>query len=190
MSIAVGDIATFDDELRGVHLFGQWNAEKHLVKLTDGPNVAGATMVWPYALVREKLDAACRLFPSEMSARRNVTFITPDLARRGSTQTIIAGMQLVLPGETAGAHRHSITALRFVVEGSARLSSVVDGSRHVMETNDLIYTPSYSWHDHHNDGDAPGVWLDVLDVPLMAAINQTAFEPFGARDQPVDNVKI
>jgi len=180
-------VAEFDAELRAVNLFGQWNAEAQLVRLTDGPRPSGKPLVWPYALVRAKLDEAIRVFPDNMSARRNVTFITPDLARRGTTPTIIAGMQLVLPGEVAGAHRHSIAALRFVVEGDPALYTVVDGRRYAMETNDLVLTPSYAWHDHHNESRHTGVWLDVLDVPLLAALNQTFFEPFASAVQALDD---
>ncbi len=180
---SVKAVAQFDEELRAANLFGQWNIEPFLAQRTDGPNAAGTPMVWPYALVREKLDEACVIFPDNMRARRNVTFIVPDLARRGSTPTIIAGMQLVLPGEIAGAHRHSIAALRFVVEGDSQLYTVVNGRREVMETNDLIFTPAYSWHDHHNEGARKGVWLDVLDSPLVISLNQTFFEPFAAKTQ-------
>jgi gentisate 1,2-dioxygenase len=189
VNLAAKEIAAFDDELKAVHLFGQWNAEAALAKLTDGPRPAGTPMVWPYDVVRAKLDEACVLFPESMSARRNVTFITPGLPRRGSTPTIIAGMQLVLPGEIASAHRHSIAALRFVVEGATELYTVVDGRRQIMETHDLIFTPSYSYHDHHNESAATGVWLDVLDVPLIAALNQTFYEPLAERVQTLDESK-
>jgi 1-hydroxy-2-naphthoate dioxygenase len=186
VNLATKSVQTFDDELRDVNLFGQWNAEAQLAKLTDGPNPAGTPLAWPYALVRAKLDEACVVFPEGMSARRNVTFITPELPRRGTTPTIIAGMQLVLPGEVASAHRHSIEALRFVVEGDTKLSTVVNGNRLIMETNDLVFTPAYSWHDHHNESERIGVWLDVLNVPLIAALNQTFYEPFEAAVQAID----
>ncbi len=178
-------IADFDAELAAVNLFGQWNAEAQLAKLTDGPSPAGQPMVWSYPAVRAKLDEACVLFPESLTARRNVTFITPGLQRRGTTPSIIAGMQLVLPGEIAWAHRHSIDALRFVVEGDPKLFTVVDGAALMMETNDLILTPSYTWHDHRNEGPATGVWLDVLNVPLIAALNQAFYEPYGESVQPI-----
>jgi gentisate 1,2-dioxygenase len=54
-----------------------------------------------------------------------------------------------------------------------------------MEPNDLILTPSGCWHDHHNDGKRHGVWLDVLDAPLVMMLNQGFYEPFGERAQPL-----
>lgn len=122
---------------------------------------------------------------SSETARRNVCFLNPDLERGGTSQTIVAGMQIVKPGEVAWAHRHPIAALRFVIEGRPGLYTVVDGECLDMEVNDLVLTPAWCWHDHHNESDGIGLWLDVLDVPLMAAMGQMAYEPLGETTQPV-----
>ena len=53
-----------------------------------------------------------------------------------------------------------------------------------METNALVLTPAWTWHDHHNDDAREGVWLDVLDGPVVRALNQTFMEPYGADRQP------
>jgi 1-hydroxy-2-naphthoate dioxygenase len=185
MSVAPGDrLTAFDAELAQVNMFGQWNAEAALIKLTDGPKPLGTPHVWRWDTVHELLRKACLVFPDSLTARRNFTFVTPGLPRRGTTQTLIMGMQLVLPGEIAPTHRHSLGALRFVVAGSPQLSTVVSGEKVPMETNDLILTPSYTWHDHHNQGTGEGIWLDVLDVPLIMGINQTFYEPYDGQLQP------
>jgi gentisate 1,2-dioxygenase len=36
-----------------------------------------------------------------------------------------------------------------------------------MRPGDFIVTPSWTWHEHRNEGDEPTIWLDVLDVPLI-----------------------
>jgi 1-hydroxy-2-naphthoate dioxygenase len=186
MSVArPNPLAAFDEELAANDMFGQWNAEAQLIKLTDGPKPAGTPHVWQWETVHDLLRKACVVFPESLTARRNFTFVTPGLPRRGSTQTLIMGMQLVLPGEVAHTHRHSLGALRFVVAGERTLSTVVSGEKLPMETNDLILTPSYSWHDHHNEGDAEGIWLDVLDVPLIMGLNQTFYEPYPQPLQPL-----
>lgn len=179
-------LADFDAELAAAGLHGQWNADAALTKLTDGPAPAGAAALWPWELVHGKLREACDLFPESLTARRNVTFVNPALPRRGTTHTIVAGMQLVRAGEVAWSHRHTIAALRFTIDGGERLCTVVDGQRCIMESNDLILTPSWAWHDHHNDGQSDAVWLDVLDMPLVRDLNQTFYEPFGESVQPVD----
>ena len=40
----------------------------------------------------------------------------PGLAK-GTTNTINMGIQMIRPGELAWAHRHSISAIRFVIDG-------------------------------------------------------------------------
>jgi gentisate 1,2-dioxygenase/1-hydroxy-2-naphthoate dioxygenase len=87
------------------------------------------------------------------------------------------GIQLVKPGELAWAHRHTLGALRFVIDGSQHLYTVVDGEALLMETSDLILTPNWCWHDHRNEGEKAGIWLDVLDLPLVLTLNQPFYEP-------------
>ena len=36
-----------------------------------------------------------------------------------------------------------------------------------MRSGDFIITPSWTFHDHGNDGADPVVWLDGLDIPLV-----------------------
>jgi gentisate 1,2-dioxygenase len=82
------------------------------------------------------------------------------------TDALYAGLQLIMPGELARTHRHTAAALRFVIEGAGAYTAVA-GERAYMAPGDFIVTPSWAWHEHRNEGDAPMVWLDVLDVPLV-----------------------
>jgi gentisate 1,2-dioxygenase len=82
------------------------------------------------------------------------------------TRSLYAGLQLILPGEVAPAHRHTQSALRFVIEGSGAYTAV-DGERTYMEPGDFVITPSWTWHDHGNETDTPMAWLDGLDIPLV-----------------------
>jgi gentisate 1,2-dioxygenase len=50
-----------------------------------------------------------------------------------------AAWQLLLPGERALCHRHSVFALRFLIEGSGGFTAV-GGKRMKMEKGDLILT--------------------------------------------------
>jgi gentisate 1,2-dioxygenase len=56
-----------------------------------------------------------------------------------ATASIYIGMQLILPGETAPNHRHTPSAVRFVIEGQGGFT-VVSGERLPMEKGDLILT--------------------------------------------------
>jgi gentisate 1,2-dioxygenase len=57
----------------------------------------------------------------------------------GSTATLYAAMQIILPGEVAPAHRHSPSALRFVVEGRGGYTNV-EGSRIAGSAHDFAAT--------------------------------------------------
>jgi gentisate 1,2-dioxygenase len=175
----------FDQDLAEVSIRGQWQYDEMLERLIGGPKTTAVPMVWPWALVHRKLMESCEIMPESFTARRNLSFINPGLERGGTSQTLLAGMQAVKPGEVAWAHRHPISALRFVIEGDPLLYTVVEGEKLPMEANDLVLTPAWTWHDHHNESDHLGMWLDVLDVPLMLSLGQMAYEPLGETTQPI-----
>jgi len=83
-----------------------------------------------------------------------------------ATSSIYAGLQLLLPGESAPAHRHTPSAARIIVEGEGGFT-VVDGEKLPMQEGDLVLTPGGEWHDHGHEGTDPVVWLDALDLPLF-----------------------
>ena len=65
-----------------------------------------------------------------------------------------------MPNETAPAHRHTASALRFIIEGNGGFTAV-NGQRINMDRGDVILTPPWNWHDHGKDGSGPMIWLDV-----------------------------
>jgi 1-hydroxy-2-naphthoate dioxygenase len=179
-------LKSLDEKLKKAGMYGQWTADLYLQQVTDGPKPAGVPNVWRWDEVSALLDEACTAMPESLTARRSLMFVNPGL-QRGSTHTLAMGVQMILPGETAWSHRHSISALRFTIMGSKRLYSVVDGEPCMMEPHDLVLTPGWTWHDHHNESDDRCAWLDVLDVPLMIALNQAFYEPYGEERQPLRN---
>jgi gentisate 1,2-dioxygenase len=54
-----------------------------------------------------------------------------------------------------------------------------------MFPGDLVLTPNWTWHDHANDTDAPMIWLDGLDAPLVRMLEAAFFEEFDGERQPV-----
>lgn len=183
MTTATKTLTEFDKELAAMSLRGQWVYDAMLERLIGGPNPVGKPHLWRWDAVSPKLMEMLGLMSESFTARRNVSFINPDPRVGGTTQTILMGMQVTKPGEVAWAHRHPISALRFVIEGDSKLYTVVNGEPLVMETNDLVLTPTWTWHDHHNESDKVGIWLDVLDVPLVKALGQMAYEPMGESTQ-------
>jgi len=174
----------FDREIAERHLRGQWKSDALLVKTIGGPQPAGRAHLWKWSEVHPLLLEACEVLPESYTARRHLGYMNPGLERGGATHTIRMGLQMAQPGEIAWAHRHSIAAIRFVVQGSPRAYTVVDGEVCPMLDYDLILTPAWSWHDHHNESGEPIVWLDVLDASLVALLNATFYEPYpGDREQ-------
>jgi len=123
--------------------------------------------LWRYAEVRGHVMEAGRLITAAEAERRVLIMENPALRGNSSiTQSLYAGLQLIMPGEVAPAHRHAQSALRLVLDGEGAYTAV-DGERTTMRRGDFIITPSWTWHDHGNLGDQPVVWLDGLDIPTV-----------------------
>jgi gentisate 1,2-dioxygenase len=131
------------------------------------PRTSVVPALWRYADVRGAVMEAGRLITAEEAERRVLILENPALRGQSCiTQSLYAGLQLILPGEVAPAHRHAQSALRLVLDGEGAYTAV-DGERTTMRRGDFIITPAWTWHDHGNPGDQPVVWLDGLDIPLL-----------------------
>ncbi|MGE0231536.1 MAG: cupin domain-containing protein [Flavobacteriaceae bacterium] len=132
----------------------------------------------------DKIGAALKL--ERGGTRRTLRLTNPGLPY-GTTPTFWASIQYIRPGEIADAHRHTATALRFVMQG-AGTDTIVDGDQYFMNENDLVLTPSWTWHDHEHKGDKPMIWLDVLDISLVRSLHATFFEGSETQRQKVNKV--
>jgi gentisate 1,2-dioxygenase len=54
-----------------------------------------------------------------------------------------------------------------------------------MLPGDLVLTPNWTWHDHANDSNAPMLWLDGLDSPLIRMLECGFREEFETEAQSV-----
>jgi gentisate 1,2-dioxygenase len=145
-------------------------------------------VVWHYSDVRSRLLQAGDLTPIEKAERRVLVLANPGLGLENmqATPSIYIGMQLILPRETAPNHRHTPSAVRFVVEGEGGFT-IVGGEKLPMERGDLILTPALLWHEHCHEGPDPVIWLDALDLPTVLAQEASyALEgaPQKVRNQP------
>ncbi len=147
------------------------------------PNPRAVVTTWPYSTLRPSLLQSGTLITAEEAERRVLMLVNPPLGAPYTTDTIYAGLQLILPGETAPAHRHVAFALRFIVEGSKGFTAV-EGKKVMMERGDVILTPSWSWHDHGSEGDGPMVWLDGLDLPVYRFLPVNFAENFAEARYP------
>ena len=153
------------------HLAPLWTRLKSLIPAEPKP--IGVAHQWRYDDVRPFVMESAHQISAEEAERRVLILENPALAGSSQiTSTLYAGLQLIMPGEVAPAHRHTQSALRFIIEGSGAYTAV-DGEKTFMEPGDFVITPSWTWHHHGNDSAGPMVWLDGLDIPLVGHYNAT-----------------
>ena len=142
--------------------------------------------VWHWRDLRPHAIRAAELVGTEQAERRVLRLQNPELPGPSASNTMVANIQIVMPGEIARAHRHSGSALRFIIEGEGGYT-VVNGDRIPMYPGDLVLTPNWTWHDHANDTEAPMIWLDGLDTPLVRMLEAGFYEQYDAESQPVSD---
>lgn len=141
--------------------------------------------LWKYREVRPYVMEAGSLITAREAVRRVLVFENPGLRGLSAvTRSLYAGLQLILPGEIAPSHRHTQSALRFIIEGAGAYTAV-DGERTTMHPGDFIITPSWTWHDHGNPGDEPVVWMDGLDIHVAQLFGAQFMEVYPEEAQPV-----
>ena len=142
---------------------------------------------WPWRTMHELVASALALRGMEVTERRVLSLVDPEPRNPGTSSTIVnlnAGLQILAPGESARPHRHSMNAIRFILDGSGA-TTLVDGKACPMAEGDLVLTPGWTWHEHVHEGARPIVWLDVLDAQLHRYLGTDRFEPGPKHDVPV-----
>jgi len=157
-----------------------------LANLVTPEPVSGCTSAaWSFGDIRAAMIEAGRLITAKEAERRVLVLENPGLRGQSKITTdLYAGVQLVLPGEVAPAHRHAQSALRFVLEGGGA-HTAVNGERTIMHEGDFIITPPMAWHDHGNESDRPIFWLDGLDIPIVQFLDASFAEHLDEDEQPV-----
>jgi gentisate 1,2-dioxygenase len=178
-------LAAFDREIEQHALQGHWKME---LPANMEPRSKLKPMHWKGSLIRKQLLRAGELIGVNEAGRRTIQLLNPGLfPLRSTSHTLQMSIQLVLPGEVATAHRHTMAALRFVVEGSGTFTTV-NGDSFLMEPGDLILTPNWTWHDHINQSDSPIIWIDGLDVPFARSLDAMFIEEYSQPRQKVQRV--
>ncbi len=174
----------FYDRASEHNLAPLWRVLHGLV--TGVPKVEAKPAHWSYGTVRPYLMEACNLISTEEAERRVLVFENPGLQGQSKiTPSLFAGYQIILPGEIAPAHRHTASALRFIVEGSGAYTAVA-GEKTTMEQGDFVITPSWTWHDHGNGSSAPMVWLDGLDMHIVNLLSASFRENYPGTVHPLE----
>src|ERR1700686_1839789 len=142
-----------------------WKVMKSVV--TKEPVTRCAPVIWHYDDVKSLVMESGGLISAEEAQRRVLILENP--AMRGesrATNTLFAGIQMILPGEVAPVHRHVSSAIRFVLDGEGAYTAV-EGEKAFMAPGDFVITANWAPHDHGNPSKKPMLWLDVLDVPTV-----------------------
>ncbi|MBV9376834.1 MAG: cupin domain-containing protein [Alphaproteobacteria bacterium] len=140
------------------------------------PRSEAVPYLWRWRDLRPQAMRAAKLVGTQQAERRVLRLTNPKLSGAASN-TLVANIQIVMPGEIARAHRHSAAALRLIIEGRDGYT-VVNGEHVPMFPGDLVLTPNWTWHDHANDTDAPMIWLDGLDTPLIRMLEAGFYEEY------------
>jgi gentisate 1,2-dioxygenase len=173
----------FYRKIDGENLTALWNVMGDLI--TPQPKSPCRPHLWRFDAIRAYMMEAGKLITAREAERRVLILENPGLRGQSKiTTSLYAGVQLVMPGEVAPAHRHSQSALRFILEGKGA-HTAVDGERTLMEPGDFVITPSMTWHDHGNATAEPMFWLDGLDIPLVQFLDASFAEGLDQDVQPV-----
>ena len=165
------------------HMAPLWTRLKALVP--KEPTPTGVVHHWKYDELRPYVLESAEHITAKEAERRVLILENPAL--RGTSQVtnvLYAGLQLIMPGEVAPAHRHTQSALRFILEGHGAYTAV-EGEKTTMQPGDFVITPAWTWHHHGNESAEPMVWLDGLDIPLAMQLGSTFREDHRSDEAPV-----
>lgn len=168
------------DALAAAQLQPLW--DRYMRLLTREPAPIDSPMQWAWEALQPLIERAVNEVGMADAERRVLLLSHPAFAPHPYTTTnLSAGIQILMPGEHADSHRHTAAALRFMLQGEGAVTWV-DGKRCEMAEGDLILTPAWCWHEHHNEGQQRVVWFDGLDLPLAAHL-RALFLEFGKPGQ-------
>jgi gentisate 1,2-dioxygenase len=175
------EIQELNELLKPRWVSGLWNVDH--AERPSAPRTRVKPHLWRWQDIYDSLLQARDRISMESGSveRRVIRLVNPGMAESEMTShTILLSFQLIQPGEVAPAHRHTMAAFRFILQGRGAYTNV-NGHKMVMEDGDLILTPQGCWHEHGHEGDENMIWIDGLDVPFVQALNQISFDPYKGR---------
>jgi gentisate 1,2-dioxygenase len=154
--------------------------------VTKEPVTRCVPVIWHYDDIKRLVMESGGLITAEEAERRVLILENPALKGQSkATNTLFAGVQMILPGEIAPAHRHVSSAIRFVLDGKGAYTAV-EGEKAFMSPGDFVITANWAPHDHGNTSKQPMLWLDVLDFPQVNFFETSFAEQFQSATQPTN----
>ena len=150
----------FHERMHAAQMYGLWELAS---EMTRHPEPRAIPYLWPSALIDAMVRESSEVVPIG-EERRALQLFNPGLGGRWSTtNTMIAAVQVILPGEVARAHRHTPTAIRFIMEGEGAYTAV-DGDRVYMAPGDLILTGTPAGIGPLSPGDIVEVEIEGIGI--------------------------
>ena len=119
----------FYDRLAPERLAPLWKVLAALV--TPTPRTPAIAAAWSFDRIQPLLMEAGELITAAEAERRVLMLENPALPGQSRiTNTLYAGLQLIMPGEVAPAHRHTQNALRFIMKGDGAFTAL-DGEARI-----------------------------------------------------------
>jgi len=169
----ITDRESLSDALAQQDIVGFWKI-KHDYEQFE-PAHAELPGLWRYEDFSPLGFAATEIIPIEEADRRNLMFSNPGLPGSGLiTRRLFGGVQVIPPGELSPVHRHMAAASRVMLEGSGAYTTV-ERDKSVLERGDVVINPSGGWHETGNEGNAPVMWFDTLDLPFTKMLGTNFF---------------
>ena len=185
------ELLAYYDRLEGLNAGALWTVANKIEPWE--PKSASVPVLWRYRDLRDHVIRSTRLVTPEQAGRRVIYLANP-----GRTDVvaavgwIYAGLQVMNPGEVASAHRHSASAIRFIIEGTGAYT-IVDGHKMTLGANDFVLTPNGTWHEHGVEASGSlCLWQDGLDIPFVNAMEANFYQVHPDLNQavgyPVDDM--
>lgn len=134
------------------------------------PRKGNTAAHWSWEAIRAGLMRSGQIVtvgPDAMTGMRSVTGIET----RGFP--IWMNVQILMPGERTQGHRNMRSETRLVCEAPREAVFVCDFEAFPMERGDVVISPSWTFHDHWNQGTEPAFFVDAYDNGYMgASINE------------------
>ncbi|MEC9243259.1 MAG: cupin domain-containing protein [Pseudomonadota bacterium] len=169
------ELLAYYEELEALEAGALWTVANKIEPWE--PQSSSVPMIWRYRDLREHVLRSVELVTPEKAGRRVIYLNNP--GRRefaAAVGWLYSGLQVMHPGEAASAHRHSASALRFIMEGAGAYT-IVDGHKMTLNANDFVLTPNGTWHEHGvEESGSPCIWQDGLDIPLVNTLEANFYE--------------
>src|SRR6266478_5982597 len=96
-------------QLRAQHVTPAWIGGG----ISFEPQSKAVPYLWRWRDLRPQAMRAAELVGTQQAERRVLRLTNPELSGASASNTLVANIQIVMPGEIARAHRHSAAALFF-----------------------------------------------------------------------------